>query len=120
MPNHDPCMSLPHIPLFTAHIRLVDIKDRAQAGHVVQQLGQPLARRAIPIRFDRTEMSKDGLPVGTVFVCNLAWEVKDEILNHARGEYGPVHAEVMTSMMGRSRGFGVLKFSSIVSEVLPL
>mmetsp|Transcript_79243 Transcript_79243/g.158259 ORF Transcript_79243/g.158259 Transcript_79243/m.158259 type:complete len:307 (-) Transcript_79243:455-1375(-) len=89
---------------------LVRFATPEQASFACHQLGlQDFHDRQLSVRLDRTPL--DGAPGCLVFVGNLNWSCEDADLTTEFEAFSPTDARVATASSGKSRGFGILRFS---------
>lgn len=94
-------------------VSLVEFEDHDSAVRAVNELnGQELHGRPVHLRLERstTYNVEDGSV--RVFVGNLAWSVTEVELLSLFQAFEPLGCHIITNMYGRSRGFGIVKFSS--------
>eukprot|EP01033_Poteriospumella_lacustris_P001142 gene1142-836_t len=92
---------------------LVEFDENESAVRAVNVLnGQELHGRPVHLRLERstTYNVEDGSV--RVFVGNLAWSVTEAELMSLFQPFEPHGCHIITNMYGRSRGFGIVKFSS--------
>jgi len=89
---------------------LVEFSSIAEAKKAIADLnrGEILGRK-IHVHNDRSEAEK--LEGPSIFVSNLAYTITDESLYEEFAELKPIDAHVKTTRSGKSRGFGIVKFS---------
>lgn len=93
--------------------RLIHFTEAAYAEAAVTELNTTeLNGRQIHLRIDNEgEVDPEG--ASSIYVGNLPWQVSDDELEVAFAHFKPYYCRVMKNMSGRSRGFAILKFSSL-------
>eukprot|EP01035_Chromulina_nebulosa_P017417 gene17417-22967_t len=92
---------------------LIVYEKQEHAKAAVEQLNSlELDSRSIHVRYDRSVDSVNSETLIRVFVGNLSWEISDSVLYDHFKVFNPVDVEVMTNMIGRSRGFAIVQFDS--------
>jgi len=90
---------------------LVTYSTAEEAAYATAQLhGHDFNDRPLNVRADRSNVEQMG---GTlVFVGNLPWSTTNEQLLELFGQFTPFDVNVKTTMNGRSRGFGIVRFDT--------
>ena len=79
-------------------------------AHCEQLHGREFNDRPLNVRADRSNVEQMG---GTlVFVGNLPWSTTNDQLLELFGQFTPFDVNVKTTMNGRSRGFGIVRFDT--------
>eukprot|EP01041_Mallomonas_annulata_P003381 gene3381-6707_t len=115
-------------PLVSVDVKYFGNSTRSKGWGLVEYTNVDSAKRAVEIldstelqgrfihvRLDRSHM--DATPGYTIYVGNLAWSVRDDKLMELFLQFNPTECQVMTNLSGRSRGFGLVKFSDGVKAL---
>jgi len=66
-----------------------------------------------PRRARDSKLDQDAAPSSSIFVGNLPWSYTNEDLNDMFSKFRPTNADVKIGYDGRSRGYGIVNFSSV-------